>query len=99
VTNRRQTLIPEIAIEYGNLLDAAEGRVHARVTVARAASDADTAAIAAALSKALNKEVVPHLAVDERILGGIIVKYGDTVMDGSVRKRLETLRNRMVGGR
>lgn len=99
VTNRRQTLIPEIATEYGNLLDAAEGRVHARVTVARAASDADTAAIAAALSKALKKDVVPHVAVDERILGGVIVKFGDTVMDGSVRKRLETLRNRMVGGR
>jgi F-type H+-transporting ATPase subunit delta len=82
VTNRRQTLIPEIASEYGNLLDAAEGRVQR-----------------AALSKALKKDVVPHVAVDERILGGVIVKFGDTVMDGSVRKRLETLRNRMVGGR
>ena len=99
VTNRRQTLIPEIATEYGNLLDAAEGRVHARVTVARVASDADTQAIAAALSKALKKDVVPHVAVDERILGGVIVKFGDTVMDGSVRRRLETLRSRMVSGR
>jgi F-type H+-transporting ATPase subunit delta len=99
VTNRRQTLIPEIATEYGNLLDAAEGRVHARVTVARNATEADTQAIAAALSKAMGKSVVPHVAVDERILGGVIVKFGDTVMDGSVRKRLENLRNRMVLGR
>jgi len=40
VTNRRQTLIPEIAVAYGDLLDAAEGRLHARVTVARETSEA-----------------------------------------------------------
>jgi F-type H+-transporting ATPase subunit delta len=99
VTNRRQTLIPEIASEYGNLLDAAvSASLAARATVTRACTR-PSAAIAAALSKALKKDVVPHVAVDERILGGVIVKFGDTVMDGSVRKRLETLRNRMVGGR
>ena len=39
VANRRQMLLSEVAVEYHNLLDAAEGRVHARVTVARAFSD------------------------------------------------------------
>jgi F-type H+-transporting ATPase subunit delta len=96
VTNRRQTLIPEIAVEYGNLLDQAEGRLHARVTVARETSEADVTAIAASLSKAIGKTVVPHVAVDSRILGGVVVKYGDTVMDGSVRRRLERLKSRMV---
>jgi F-type H+-transporting ATPase subunit delta len=99
VSNRRQTLIPEVATEYGNLLDAAEGRVHARVTVARTMSDADTQAITAQLSKALRKIVVPHVAVNPAILGGVIVRVGDTVMDGSVRRRLGVLRARMVGGR
>lgn len=96
VTNRRQTLIPEVAAEFGKLVDAAEGRVHARVTVARAMSEEDQGALTAALSKALGKTVVPHVAVQAGILGGVIVRIGDTVMDGSVRRRLGALRNAMV---
>ncbi len=99
VTNRRQTLIPEVATEFGNLLDAEEGRVHARVTVARALSDEDQRAIAAQLSRALGKTVVPHVAVNPAILGGLVVRIGDTVMDGSVRRRLGVLRSAMVAGR
>ena len=99
VTNRRQTLIPKVATEFGKLLDTAEGRVHARVTVARAMSDDDQRAIAAQLSRALGKTVVPHVAVNPAILGGLVVRIGDTVMDGSVRRRLGVLRNAMAAGR
>lgn len=99
VTNRRQTLIPEIATEYHDLLDAAEGRVHARVTVSRPYDAAATAAVGEALSKALGKTVVPHLTVDERIIGGVVVRVGDTVMDGSVRRKLGKLRAALVGAR
>ena len=99
VTNRRQMLIPEIATEYHNLLDAAEGRVHARVTVSRPYDAAATAALGAALSKALAKEVVPHVTVDERIIGGVVVRVGDTVMDGSVSRKLARLRGALVGAR
>jgi len=97
VMNRRQTLIPEIATAYGNLLDAAEGRVHARVTVSRATSDADVEAMREALSKALGKDVVPHVTVNPKIIGGVVVRVGDTVMDGSVKRRIEKLRAQMVG--
>jgi F-type H+-transporting ATPase subunit delta len=45
------------------------------------------------------KEVVPHVAVDPSIIGGVVVNVGDTVLDGSVRKRLGTLRRRMLRGR
>jgi len=95
VSNRRQMLLGEVAEEYHNLLDAQEGRVHARVTVSRAMSDADQAALSAALTKALGKTVVPHVSVNPAILGGVIVRVGDTVMDGSVRRRLGELRVRM----
>jgi F-type H+-transporting ATPase subunit delta len=99
VTNRRQMLIGEVAVEYHNLLDAAEGRVHARVTVAREYDAAQREQLAAALTKALKKTVVPHVAVDARILGGVVVRVGDTVMDGSVKRRLGKLRDTLVHSR
>ena len=99
VANRRQMLLPEIAVEYGNLRDAEEGRVHARVTVARALSDDDLQALTARLGKALGKTIVPHVTTDAALLGGVVIRVGDTVMDGSVRKRLQTLRGRMLAGR
>jgi F-type H+-transporting ATPase subunit delta len=99
VTNRRQMLLPVIATEYHTLLDEAEGRVHARVTVAREYDAATRDAIAAALGKALKKTVVPHVTVDPRILGGVVVRVGDTVMDGSVRRKLSRLRDRLIAAR
>jgi F-type H+-transporting ATPase subunit delta len=99
VLHRRQMLIPEIAEEYYNLVDAAEGRIHARVTVARETDDAGRSAIAGHLSRMFGKEVVPHISVDPAIMGGVVVHVGDTVLDGSVRKRLATLRRRMLTGK
>jgi F-type H+-transporting ATPase subunit delta len=95
VHNRRQMLIPQIAREYMSLLDEVEGRVHAEVTVAHAPGADEERALAAQLSRAIGKTVVPHLTVDPSILGGIVVRYGDTLMDGSVRRRLATLRQRL----
>ena len=99
VKNRRQMLIPTIAREYLDLVDAAEGRMHAQVTVARDPSDADTKLVAKHLSRMFGKEVVPHMTVNQAIMGGLIVHVGDTVLDGSVRKRLLSLRRRMLTGR
>lgn len=99
VHNRRQMLIPEIAHEYRDLVDQVEGRVHASVTVAREADEADRQVIAKSLSTAIGKDVVPHFHVNPAILGGVVVRVGDTVLDGSVRRRLSTLRARMLGTR
>ena len=97
VTNRRQLLIPQIASAYTDLVDTAAGRVHARVTFSRAVVDAERDAIVAQLSKVLKKTVVPHVTVDPKILGGLVVRVGDTVMDGSVRRRLGAVRAKMLG--
>ncbi len=99
VSHRRQMLIPEIARVYLDLVDAAEGRIHARVTVARETGEAESTVIAQQLSRMFGKDVVPHFTVDASIMGGLIVHVGDTVLDGSVRKRLASLRRRMLAGR
>jgi F-type H+-transporting ATPase subunit delta len=96
IMKRRQMVIPEIATEYRALIDAAEDRVHANVTVARQPSEPERDALARQLSRLFGKRVVPHISLNPAILGGVIVKVGDTVMDGSVRRRLATLRTRML---
>ena len=99
VTNRRQMLIPEIAIEYATLLDEVENRVHARVTLAKEPSADETASIARQLGTVLGKQVIPHVTVNPDILGGVVVRVGDKVIDGSVRRRLASLRSRLYTGR
>jgi F-type H+-transporting ATPase subunit delta len=96
VKNRRQMLIPEIANEYRDLVDEVEGRIHAQVTLAKPVDDEQRASIARQLSHTLGKPVVPQVRINPNILGGIIVRIGDRVMDGSVRRRLGVLRTRML---
>ena len=95
VRNRRQGLIPAIAKEYVALLDEALGRVHADVTVAQPLDEAGTQRVASQLSEKFGKTIVPHVTVNPAIVGGIVVKVGDTVLDGSVRRRLDRLAQRM----
>jgi F-type H+-transporting ATPase subunit delta len=97
VRNRRQTIIPDIALEYHDLVDQVENRMHANVTVAMEADAATKKAIVDRLSKAFAKTVVAHITVDPRILGGAVVRVGDTVMDGSVRRKLGALKHKMLG--
>lgn len=95
--NRRLMLLPTIANEYDTLLDEGANRVHARLTFASEPGASDTADIAARLSTVLGKTVVPHVAIDPAIMGGVLVRVGDTIMDGSVRRRLQVMRRRMIG--
>jgi F-type H+-transporting ATPase subunit delta len=97
VKRRRQMLLPEIAREYHLLVDQAEGRLHANVTVAREADKSERRAISSELSRAFGKEIVSNFVVNPAILGGVVVRIGDTVLDGSVRRRLSILRARMLG--
>ena len=96
ISKGRQRQIGAVAREYAALVDEAAGRVHAQVTLARAPSDDERAAIGAALSRRLGLEVVPHVAVRPEILGGVVVRIGDRVMDGSVRRKMGRLRQQLT---
>jgi F-type H+-transporting ATPase subunit delta len=94
--NRRQLLIPEIASEYATLVDASLGRVRADVTLAREPLPGEVEAIAASLSRTLGRTAVPNVRVNPEIIGGVIVRVGDYVKDGSVRRRLGLLKSKLV---
>ena len=97
IVNRRQHLIPQIASEYALLVDELQGRVHVRVTVASEPDNAMRASVEKQLATITGKRVVPHFVVKPAILGGVIARVGDTVMDGSLARRLENLRGHMIG--
>ena len=97
VMHRRQHLLSEIAIEYHSRVDVISGRAHAQVQIAREPDDKLRAAVAKQLSRITGLEVVPHFTVRPQILGGLIVRMGDTVMDGSLSRRLASLRTLMLG--
>jgi F-type H+-transporting ATPase subunit delta len=96
VRKRRQRLLGTIGEAYGELMDESRGRVRARVTLAHEADATLRDRITAELERLTGKTVVPAITVDPDILGGIIVRYGDHIMDGSLRRRLLTLRRRLV---
>lgn len=96
IDKRRQRLLRGIAREYGALLDEHEGRVHVEVTLARTMDEATYDLLARRLTTLLGKDAVPHVRVKPQILGGAIVRTGDTIYDGSVRRRLEEMRRRLM---
>ena len=94
--NRRLTLFPEIAELYEELRADAEGTLEATVISAKPMSDAQQKEMADALKARFNREVVLQVEVDESIVGGAIIRAGDTVIDGSVRGKLEKFAQALI---
>jgi F-type H+-transporting ATPase subunit delta len=84
--------LPAIVDRFVEL--AAQGREHAVAEVRSAVplDDAQRKRIADALSHATRKQVEVKVIVDETVMGGIVATIGDTVIDGTVRHRLEQLK-------
>ena len=92
VKRGRQGLLNEIAEQYNALVDIKMDRVRARVVLARKVDEAEQKAIAAALSKALGKSAIATYGVDPALLGGATIRVGDRVFDGSIKRRMQSLR-------
>jgi F-type H+-transporting ATPase subunit delta len=96
VDKRRQRLLALIAGEFHALLDEHLGRAHVAVTLARELDAAAMAELSAKLSALLGKEAIPHVRVNPAVLGGVYLKAGDTVYDGTLRRRIKQLRRQLV---
>lgn len=94
----RQGILSTIATQYLALVDEKFNRVHAGVTVAREPDRKLQAAIKKRLSDVIGKDVIPHFRTDPEILGGLIVRMGDRIMDGSLRRKMVALRRHLLIG-
>jgi F-type H+-transporting ATPase subunit delta len=94
----RAALIPEIREIFDDEVRAERGVAVATVTTADPLSDAERDLVRSKLESLTGKNVELSLKVDPEIIGGIVIRIGDQVIDGSVRNKLERLRARLVAG-
>jgi F-type H+-transporting ATPase subunit delta len=99
VRRRRENLAQQIADAFNTMLDEHRGIAHAEVTTAVAVSDEERRLIVERLSQLTGKNVDVQTHVDPRIIGGMIARVGDHLIDGSTRTRLHMLRQRLETGR
>ena len=95
--NRRLGQLGQV-IRFFNLLAAQQrGETTAEVTSARPLDDMQIAALKTNLKTRLGRDVTVDLTVDPAILGGLVVKVGSQMIDGSIRTKLNTLALSMKG--
>jgi F-type H+-transporting ATPase subunit delta len=96
VLGRRTPLISQIRQEFEALVNEAAGRTEVELTVAIELSAEERRRLEALLNEKSGSEVRVDVRVDPGILGGAIVRQGDHVTDGSLRRRLQELRQELT---
>jgi len=97
VARGRTSLADQILTIFRAKLDETRGIAHARVTTAVSLTEADLSAIAARLASMTGQQVKIEPVVDPTILGGIVVRIGDRLIDASAKARLVALKRRLAG--
>lgn len=91
VRNGRLTVLPEIAHIYEALKSEGQGALDVQVASAFELSEAQEQQLAKALTKRLNRDIRVTSVVDTSLIGGVRIRAGDLVIDGSVQGRLQKL--------
>jgi len=96
--NGRLGLLPQIASQYEELRADAERIADVQVDSAQPLTAEQSAGLQRALEQRLGRAVRLHESVDPTLLGGAVVRFGDFVVDGSLRRRVERLAATVTGG-
>lgn len=94
-SKRRLFVLPQLVAELRRRIADEKGEVTAEVTAARALSAEQEAKLAETLKARVGKDVKISMAVDESLIGGLVVKVGSRMIDTSIRSRLAALQNSM----
>jgi F-type H+-transporting ATPase subunit delta len=92
IDKRREPALPAIISEYVRLANEARNIAEAEVFTAKELSQDQLEALAAKLSKGTGKNIVLKTTLDQALIGGIIVKIGDKLIDGSVGRQLKVMK-------
>ncbi|HMQ04938.1 MAG TPA: ATP synthase F1 subunit delta [Pyrinomonadaceae bacterium] len=96
--NGRLTELAEITERFDSELEERSGNVVARVTSARELGENEKRELMANLAALTGKNIKPEYAVDNSLIGGVVTQVGSIVYDGSVRTKLENLREELING-
>ncbi len=96
VDRRRTKMLPYLTRSLRELVDARKGLVRAEVTTAVPLGEAYYARLQAQLEKMTGKRIVVDRKVDPALIGGVVTRIGDRILDGSVRTRLQSLRDALI---
>lgn len=97
VEKKRVSALPEVAGQLRHMLEQEENISHGWVTTAVAPDEALLEKIRAALEKITGTKVILEAQVDPSIIGGMVAKVGDLVLDGSIRTQLQELKESIKG--
>jgi F-type H+-transporting ATPase subunit delta len=89
VQNNRLTLAPIIALQFEALKAESEGYVEVEVATAYPFSKEEKQSFTSTLEKTLSKKVHMNVTVDKSLIGGVVVRAGDRVIDGSIKGQLQ----------
>jgi len=92
----RLGLLAQVAEQYQELLDEQMGKIEVDVTVAHRLDPETMELVRQRVSSALKKDAIVHQYVDESIIGGLVLKVEDKLIDGSVRAQLNAMKRKLM---
>ncbi|RXK87747.1 F0F1 ATP synthase subunit delta [Chlorobaculum sp. 24CR] len=93
---KRAGLLVGVVNEFNALIDERNGVINADVTSAVKLGDDQAKELVNSLSARTGKKIRARMLLDEKLIGGVAVKIGDTIIDGSISHQLEMLRHSLV---
>jgi len=96
IDHQRTQSLPEIFESFQNVVRERQGVAEAEIFSPIALSEAQKKEMTQALERLTGKRVEAKFSLDTRLLGGVMVRVGDTIYDGSLRKRLNVLREQLA---
>jgi F-type H+-transporting ATPase subunit delta len=94
--NRRTQILPEIVAAFQQVVRQRQGLAEAEVSSAIEMSAAQKNELAKTLERLTGKKIETKYSLDPALLGGAVVRIGDTIYDGSLRSRLNEMRARLA---